>query len=176
MASSCRMFREEPLARCRIKVTAPRRMRRGRWPSGIMREVSTRARFRCPGKIQESFTRLCRPRSYEGITGKIRLHLGQRLLSRRRAHVKISKRLSSFARYPDHLQVQPYAVRAIGAIHREGLFGTIHDHMEGQIFAFHDALYSRLPCSQASSTFTISPISQSRPVTLSAIAGIVHTV
>jgi hypothetical protein len=27
----------------------------------------------------------------------------------------------------------------------------IHDHMEGQIFAFYDALYSRLPCSQASS-------------------------
>jgi hypothetical protein len=47
--------------------------------------------------------------------------------------------------------MQPYAVRAIGAIHREGLFGMIHDHMEGQIFAFYDALYSRLPCSQASS-------------------------
>jgi hypothetical protein len=103
------------------------------------------------GKIQVSFTRLCRPTPYEGITGKIRLHLGQRLLCRRRAHIKISKRLSSFARYPDHLKMQPYAVRAIGAIHREGLFGMIHDHMEGQIFAFYDALYSRLPCSQASS-------------------------
>jgi hypothetical protein len=37
MVSSCRMFREEPLARCRMKVTAPRRMRRGRSPLGIMR-------------------------------------------------------------------------------------------------------------------------------------------
>jgi hypothetical protein len=30
------------------------------------------------------------------------------------------------------------------------LFGMIHDHVEGQIFAFHGVLYSQLPCSQAS--------------------------
>jgi hypothetical protein len=57
MGSSCRMFREEPLARCRMKVTAPRRMRRGRWPSGIMRiarrRTATRRRARRDGGVRQ---------------------------------------------------------------------------------------------------------------------------
>jgi hypothetical protein len=81
---------------------------------------------------------LCRPRSYEGITGKIRLHLSQRLLCRRRAHIKISKFLSSFARYPDHLKMQPYAVWASGAIHDFGGRGENWNPDLFRPFAMHE--------------------------------------